>query len=246
MESIMESATCLSEKGSEHESHALPRVRRTIYTKYVKRALDVVLSGTAIVALSPLLVGLSGLELVFHGRPILFAQQRPGLHGELFNVYKFRSMTNGVDADGNLLPSEDRLTPFGEFIRRFSLDELPELFCILSGKMSIIGPRPLLPKYLPLYSERHMMRHEVRPGLACLSLEPIETWTWNDQFENDIWYVENCSFFTDVCMIITVAKEALLGSEYRVKDTRPEFNGNNLYDDAKEPINERAGVCATS
>lgn len=214
----------------------IPKVKRTFYTMVVKRLLDIVLSGIAIVILSPLFLIMSILELIYHGSPIFYAQERPGLHGKIFKLYKFRSMTNEKDENGELLPSEKRLTSFGRFIRRFSLDELPELFCIFTGRMSIIGPRPLLVKYLPLYSKRHMMRHEARPGFACMSLKPIKTWTWNDQFENDIWYVENCSFLIDIKMIFAVAREALVGAEYRVDDTRTEFNGDNLYSDAKENV----------
>ncbi len=217
----------------DEKSSGLPVVKKSLYTKYIKRSLDIILSGLAIIFLSPVFIILSILELYYHGKPILFLQQRPGLHGEIFNMYKFRSMTNETDVDGNLLPSERRLTKFGRAIRKLSLDELPELFCIFLGKMSIVGPRPLLSKYLPLYSERHRYRHEVKPGLTCVPLEPITTWTWNDQFENDIWYVENCSFIVDMKMIIAIIKETVAGSEYRVDDTRNEFNGKNLFEDAK-------------
>ena len=104
------------------------------------------------------------------------------------------------------------------------MDELPELICILKGDMSIIGPRPLLPEYLPFYIKRHKMRHAVRPGFACVPLKPIKTWSWNDQFENDIWYIENCSFIVDVKMVFAVAREAITGAEYRVNDTRKKFS----------------------
>ena len=214
-------------------SEETPKVNRTFYTLVLKRLFDVLLSGIAIIILSPLFLVLSVLELIFHGRPIFYSQERPGLHGKIFKLYKFRSMTNETDEQGVLLPSSQRLTSFGQLIRRFSLDELPELFCIFAGKMSIIGPRPLLVKYLPFYTPRHMMRHEVRPGLACVPLKPMKTWSWNDQFENDIWYVENCSFLVDVKMIFAVAREALAGAEYRVDDTREEFNGKNLNSNAK-------------
>ncbi len=216
----------------------MPKVKRSFYTLVVKRLLDIVLSGLAIVVLSPLLLIVVILELIYHGRPVLYAQERPGLHGEIFKIYKFRSMTNEVDENGELLPSEKRLTSFGKIIRRFSIDEIPELFCIFTGKMSIIGPRPLLVRYLPLYSPRHMMRHEVRPGFACVPLKPMKTWTWNDQFENDIWYVEHSSFFVDVKMLFAVAREAIAGSEYRVDDTRQEFQGDNLFNDAKKKNDE--------
>ena len=211
----------------------MPKVRRSVYTVFIKRVFDILLSGLAILVLSPLLLVIAFLELVFHGKSVLFAQERPGLHGKIFKVYKFRSMTNETDKEGNLLPEEQRATKFGRFIRRFSLDELPELFCIFTGKMSIIGPRPLLVRYLPLYTPRHMMRHEVRPGFACVPLKPIKTWTWNDQFENDIWYIENCSFLVDIKMVFAVAREAVVGAEYRVGGAREEFVGTNLYSDAK-------------
>lgn len=214
-------------------SEKMPKVKKTLYTTVFKRFFDIALSGIAILFLSPVFIVISLLELVFHGYPIFFSQDRPGLHGEIFKLWKFRSMTNAKDKTGKLLPSEQRLTPFGKFIRRFSLDELPELFCILTGKMSIIGPRPLLKQYLPLYTKRHRMRHEVRPGFACVPLKPMKTWSWNDQFENDIWYVENCSLIVDIKMIFAVLREAVAGSEYRANDTRTEFTGDNLYSDAK-------------
>ena len=211
----------------------MPIVKKTIYTIVIKRLFDIVLSSLAIVGLSPVFIIITVLELIFHGTPVLYSQERPGLHGQLFKIYKFRSMTNDRDINGVLLPSEQRLTQFGRFIRRFSFDELPELFCIFKGDMSIIGPRPLLVKYLPLYTKRHMLRHEVRPGLACVPLTTRKTWSWNDQFENDIWYIENCCFAIDFKMVFAVIREAIIGSEYRVDDTRSEFTGNNLYYDAK-------------
>lgn len=211
----------------------IPKVRNTIYTKYIKRLLDILLSGIAIVILSPLFFVLILLELIIHGRPVFYSQERPGLHGQIFKVYKFRSMTNERDENGELLSEDRRLTKFGKFIRRLSLDELPELFCVFCGSMSIIGPRPLLAKYLPLYTKRHMARHEVRPGFACVPLKPMKTWSWNDQFENDIWYIENCSFLVDLKMIFAVLREAIVGAEYRVAGDREEFTGDNLYSDAK-------------
>lgn len=198
-------------------------VKKTFYSMVVKRILDIILSGIAIVSLSWLFFVLAVLEFIFHGWPVVYVQKRPGSNGKIFNIYKFRSMTNDTDENGVLLPGEQRITKFGYFIRRFSLDELPELFCIFTGKMSIIGPRPLLPEYMDIYTERHKMRHAVRPGLACLPIDPIDTWTWNDQFENDVYYVQNISFKLDILMILTVAREAIRGSEYRAKDTREEL-----------------------
>lgn len=210
------------------ETEALPKIKRTLYTIVVKRLLDIIISGIAIVVLSPLFLVVALLELVFHGRPIVFSQERPGLHGKIFNIYKFRSMTNETDDSGELLPGNQRLTKFGRFIRKYSIDELPELLCIFTGKMSIIGPRPLRVEYLPLYNRRHMMRHEVRPGFACVRLKPGTTWTWRDQFENDIWYIENCSFLIDVKMVFAVAREAIHPSKYRIEATRKPFDGTNL------------------
>lgn len=209
----------------------LPHVKKTLYTVVIKRILDIGLSGFALIVLSPVLLIIIVLELVFHGRPIFFSQERPGLHGKIFKMYKFRSMTNETDENGELLPEKERLTCFGRFIRQTSIDELPELLCIFTGKMSIIGPRPLLVRYLPYYTERHMMRHEVRPGFACVPLRDTKTWTWNDQFENDVWYVENCSLLTDIKMIFAVLREVIRGAEYRVSGDREEYVGTNLFSD---------------
>lgn len=198
-----------------------------------KRLLDIIFSGTAIIVLSPVMIITAVLVFIFHGSPVLFEQERPGKNGKLFKLYKFRSMNNKTDKNGELLPGEQRLTKFGKLMRKLSIDELPELFCILKGDMSIIGPRPLLPEYMPLYTKRHRMRHAVRPGFACVPIEPIKTWSWNDQFENDIYYIENCSLSLDVKMLFAVAREAIAGSEYRVNDTRGKFNGENLFSDSK-------------
>lgn len=210
----------------------IPQVRVSLYTKYVKRFFDIFFSVSAILILSPIIIIVAGLELLFHGIPIFFTQERPGRNGVIFKVYKFRSMNNNKDNNGLLLPGNKRLTKFGKILRKLSLDELPQLFNILKGDMSIIGPRPLLPKYLPMYTERHKMRHAVRPGLSCRPIKPIKTWTWNDQFENDIFYIENCSFMLDVKIIFAVARAAIIGDEFRVNDTREEFNGNNLFFDS--------------
>lgn len=207
-------------------SDKMPKVRRTFYTIVVKRILDIFLSGLALIVLSPLLLLICIFELLFHGRPILYSQERPGLNEKMFRLYKFRSMTNERDANGELLPGNKRITVFGRFLRRFSLDELPELFCIFIGQMSVIGPRPLLPEYLPYYTKRHRMRHSVKPGLTCIPLKPTKTLTWNTQFENDIWYVENVSFGTDIKMVIAVIREVMQGREFRVEDKRQRLAAN--------------------
>ena len=139
-------------------------------------------------------------------------------------------MTNETDEEGNLLTEKQRMTKFGRFILNTYLDELPELFNIFKGDMSIIGPRPLLVDYLPLYSKRHRMRHKVRPGLACFRIIDTgrNTWTWGDQFENDIWYLEHVSLWTDIRMIFAVVKKVFEASDVRADDTRVKFDGGNL------------------
>lgn len=203
-----------------------------IYSKYIKRLLDILLSGIALVVLSPLFLIIYILELIFHGKPAIYKTKRPGKDSKVFEMYKFRSMTNKVGEDGLLLPPRDRLTNFGRFIRKTSIDELPELINILRGDMSIIGPRPLLIEYLNYYTPRHAMRHCVRPGFACFRIVPSErkTWTWRDQFENDIFYIEHISFITDVRMVIAVIKEVFKASELRSNDNRAPFLGDNLDD----------------
>lgn len=204
----------------------------SFYSIVIKRALDIIFSGFAIVILSPLFLVIALLELVFHGKPILYGTKRPGKDGKIFKMYKFRSMTNERGPDGFLLPEEERLTKFGIFIRKTSLDELPELFNVLIGDMSIIGPRPLLVEYLPLYSMRHAMRHSVRPGLACERIDTSvsNTWTWGEQFDNDIWYIENISLITDIKMLGAIFRKVIRRDDYRAYDTRVPFNGNNLYE----------------
>lgn len=210
----------------------IPVVSNTIYARYIKRLLDVFLSGLAIVCLSWLFLIVAILELVYHGRPVLYKTKRPGKDGKIISLYKFRSMTNQRGEDGMLLPPDKRVTKFGLFIRKTSIDEFPELFSIFKGDMSIIGPRPLLLEYLPLYKPRHACRHKIRPGLACVRIMPSDskTWTWGEQFENDIWYIEHLSFMTDVKMIFAVAKEAIRGAEYRANAKRIPFKGDNLFD----------------
>lgn len=199
------------------------------YARYGKRWLDGTLSAIALVVLSPVFLVLVILEWFFHGRPAFYKTQRPGRDGKLFSIYKFRSMTNQRDDQGKLLPEKDRLTPFGIFLRKTSLDELPQLYNIFKGDMAIIGPRPLLVEYLPLYNRRHSSRHHVRPGLLCLiDGKPGEPITWGKQFESDIYYVEHVSLKTDVNMMLRLFREVFGGAEYRALDTRVPFDGANL------------------
>ena len=215
----------------------LPKVKKTFYSVVVKRLLDIILSGTALIILSPLLLIVCIMELIFHGTPIIYCTKRPGKDGELFNIYKFRSMTNERGEDGHLLPSEKRLTKFGYLIRKTSIDELPGLINIIKGDMSIVGPRALLVEYLQYYTPRHAMRHAVRPGLTLerITKTDSKTWTWREQFENDIWYIEHISFITDVQMVLAIITAAIKGSEYRARDTRTPFDGTNL-DETRERI----------
>lgn len=211
----------------------IPHPKQTLYSKYIKRLLDILLSGIAIIVLSPLLLILCILELIYHGRPIFYIDQRPGLNGEIFGLYKYRSMNNAKDENGNLLHPSKRITPFGRVLRRTSLDELAGLFNIFNGTMSIIGPRPLMKDYLHLYSERHKYRHSVRPGLACWKIGGPDqitsrTWTWNAQFESDIYYVEHVSFWLDVLMIFKTIKIMFSKSEMRTNADRIRFDGKNL------------------
>ena len=173
-----------------------------MYKKYIKRLLDIFLSLIAIIILSPIFLILWILVKLKLGTPVLFKQERPGLKEKIFTLYKFRTMTDEKDDKGNLLPDEQRLTKFGKFLRSTSLDELPELFNIIKGDMSIVGPRPLLVKYLPLYNDKQKHRHDVRPGLTGLAqINGRNSITWEEKFEYDIKYVNNITFFED-CKII--------------------------------------------
>ncbi len=178
-----------------------------IYRKYIKRLFDIILSLTAIIILSPVYAVLAVLVRTKLGSPVLFHQDRPGKDGRIFHMYKFRSMTDERDENGELKPDEVRLTSFGRKLRATSLDELPELFCILKGDMSLVGPRPLLVQYLPLYSERQKHRHDVRPGLTgWAQVNGRNTLTWPQKFEYDVEYTEKVSFLMDVkILFMTVA-----------------------------------------
>ena len=188
-----------------------------IYEKYIKRPQDFILSVIAIIVLSPVLVLIAVLVRIKLGSPVIFKQQRPGLNGKIFNMYKFRTMTDKRDEAGNLLPDEERLTNFGKKLRSTSLDELPELFCIAKGELAICA-RPLLVSYLPLYNEQQSRRHEVRPGLTGYAqVHGRNSVTWEEKFDMDVYYVDHISFLMDWKIIfqtvMTVLKRDGISSE---------------------------------
>ena len=184
-----------------------------MYKTCIKRLLDILLSLTGIILLCWLYLILFILVRVKLGSPVFFKQQRPGKNEKIFTLYKFRTMTDARDENGNLLPDEVRLTAFGKMLRSTSLDELPELFNILKGDMSLIGPRPLLVKYLPLYNEEQKHRHDVRPGLTGLAqVNGRNAISWEKKFESDVEYVRNLSFLLD-CRILLQTVKAVVQRE---------------------------------
>lgn len=179
-----------------------------MYAKYIKRILDFVLSLLALIVLSPIMLVIYILVIIKLGRPAIFKQQRPGKDEKIFTLYKFRTMTDEKDSEGNLLPDEVRLTKFGKFLRSTSLDELPELINIIKGDMAIVGPRPLLVEYLDYYTEEEKHRHDVRPGLTGLAqVNGRNSITWEEKFKQDIEYINDLKFINDLKIILkTVAK----------------------------------------
>lgn len=177
----------------------------------MKRASDLMIALAALAMFGLPMLLLSGLVRLKLGRPVLFRQQRPGLHGKPFNMIKFRTMTDRCGPDGRLLPDAERLTPFGHFLRSTSLDELPELWNVVRGDMSLVGPRPLLMEYLPLYSPRQARRHEVRPGITgWAQVNGRNALTWEEKFTLDLWYVDHRSFWLDLRILcLTVQAVAL-------------------------------------
>lgn len=176
--------------------------RNGIYRQYIKRLLDIVLAAAALIVFSPVLVITALLVRLNLGKPILFQQDRPGLHEKIFRLYKFRTMSDKRDENGNLLPDGERLTMFGKVLRSTSIDELPELVNVIKGDMSLIGPRPLLVRYLDRYTPEQHRRHEVRPGLTGLAMSRVRNSAgWDKKFELDLEYVEHISFLLDLKII---------------------------------------------
>lgn len=204
-----------------------------IYRKIIKRPMDFTLTLVAIIVLSPLLIIIALLVRTKLGSPILFKQDRPGLNGKVFTMYKFRTMADTRDKKGNLLSDEVRLTKFGRLLRSTSLDELPGLFNILKGDMSIVGPRPLLVQYLPLYNEHQKRRHEVRPGLSGLAqVNGRNAISWEDRFNLDVEYVDTVSFLGDWKIIFQTIKKVFVreGINSETAATMEPFKGNTKED----------------
>ena len=194
-----------------------------------KRLFDLLITLPGLILLSPLLLVTAILVRINHGKPILFSQHRPGYRNQMFTIYKFRSMTDQRDEDGNLLPDEVRLTPLGRFLRATSIDELPELWNILRGEMSLVGPRPLLEQYLGRYSSDQIRRHDILPGVTgWAQINGRNTLTWADKFRYDVWYVDNWSLWLDIKILFLTAWKVIRreGISQEGHATAEEFMGN--------------------
>lgn len=201
-----------------------------IYEKYIKRILDIICALAALIVFSWLYLIVAFFVRIKLGSPVLFRQQRPGKDEKIFNLYKFRTMNDKKDENGKLLPDEERLTKFGKFLRKTSLDELPEAFNILKGDMSVVGPRPLLVRYLPLYNEHQKHRHDVRPGLSgWAQVNGRNTVSWKDKFDYDVYYANHVTFRLDVKIVWRSVVQAFFkreGISSETSATMEEFKGN--------------------
>jgi lipopolysaccharide/colanic/teichoic acid biosynthesis glycosyltransferase len=201
-----------------------------MYKHFFKDFLDFFIAFTALLVLSPLLIPIIVLlALANRGKPFFF-QKRPGKDERIFSIIKFKTMTDERDENGNLLPDEERLTAVGKFVRKTSIDEIPQLINVLKGDMSLIGPRPLLPQYLPLYSERQRKRHEVKPGITgWAQVNGRNAISWTKKFEYDVWYVENLSFGLDLSIIFKTIKKVMISEGINTANmaTTEAFNGKN-------------------
>lgn len=200
-----------------------------MYQRYIKRMMDLILGFLLLILISPILVLVTLLLAIANNGQPFFVQPRPGKNEKLFKIVKFKTMNDRKDANGKLLPDADRLTPIGKWVRKTSLDEIPQLINVLKGDMSLVGPRPLLPEYLPLYNDRQRRRHEVRPGITgWAQVNGRNTLSWQDKFEYDVWYVENCSFKLDIKIMILTAKKVIKseGISANNQATMEAFKGN--------------------
>ncbi len=196
-----------------------------------KFLFDQIVTGAGIFFIWPLLLVLALLVRIKHGSPVLFCQERPGLHGISFMMYKFRTMTNERDVAGNLLPDALRLTSLGKFLRSTSLDELPELINVLKGEMALVGPRPLLMEYLPLYTKEQARRHDVRPGITgWAQVNGRNAISWEEKFEFDVWYVDNRTFRLDLTILWRTFAKVFKreGISHEGQATMEKFNGSNI------------------
>lgn len=202
----------------------------------IKRAFDLLLVLSALLLLWPLLLALAALLWVCHGRPVLFRQQRPGFRGRPFLMHKFRTMNQARDAQGNLLPDEQRLTSFGRFLRTSSLDELPELLNVLKGEMSLVGPRPLLMEYLPRYTPEQARRHEVKPGITgWAQVNGRNAISWEEKFKLDVWYVDHHTLWLDLKILVLTVIQVFQrkGISAAGHATMPAFTGSKVAVDVR-------------
>ena len=202
-----------------------------MYSCFFKRGIDFTLAFCVLSIIWPILLLITlWLHFANKGAGAFFTQERPGKHGEIFKVIKFKTMTDECEEDGNLLPDEKRLTKIGKFVRSTSIDELPQLINVLKGDMALIGPRPLLPQYLPLYSKEQARRHEVRPGITgWAQVNGRNAISWTKKFELDVWYVDHCSFLLDLRIIFLTIKKVFVreGISSDTSATMEPFTGNN-------------------
>lgn len=203
---------------------------KSIYRDYIKRVLGFSISLVALICISPLLLMVTiWLHFANKGAGAFFLQERPGKDAKIFKIIKFKTMTDERDAEGNLLPDEERLTRVGKFVRSTSIDELPQLINVLKGDMALIGPRPLLKRYLPLYSPEQARRHEVRPGITgWAQCHGRNTVSWQDKFKLDVWYVDHCTLLTDLKILFISIRKVLVhdGISQEGQATMKEFTGN--------------------
>jgi len=203
--------------------------------RMVKRLFDLLLTIPGTLVILPFLLVLGLLVRIFHGSPLFFTQVRPGRHGKPFRMYKFRTMTDARDSAGNLLPDHERLTPLGRFLRATSLDEFPELINVLTGDMSLVGPRPLLMEYLPRYSPEQNRRHEVKPGMTgWAQVNGRNAISWDEKFMLDVWYVDNRSVWLDIRILIITMLNVLMrkGINHNATQTMPFFEGTQFTKEA--------------